>query len=102
LRIISAGTVLHAEALHRAKEEEDQNCKCNEEDPNILIFSEEKGCRSFRDGALNLCALEDDILVVDPFLLFDQVVAVAVLVCGRGSVALRSEFHARDKKPLHE
>lgn len=56
---------------------------------------------TFRDGVLNLSALDDDILVVDAFLLFDEVVAVAVLACGGWSLALGREFHARDNKPLH-
>lgn len=40
---------------------------------------EEELSLTFGDGILNLCAFNDDVLVVDSFLLFDQVVAVTVL-----------------------
>jgi len=55
---------------------------------------------TFGDGALNLSALGDDILVVDAVLLLDQVVTVAVLVSGGGRVALGSHCTSENTIPI--
>lgn len=41
-------------------------------------------------------------MVVDAFLLLDQVITVAVLVSGGGRLALGRELHARNQEPLQE
>ena len=60
---------------------------------------------TFRDGALDIGALGDDAVVIDTFLLFNQVIAVTVLaVVPRATwrMPLGGELHARDKQPLDQ
>lgn len=60
---------------------------------------------TFGDGILYLSALSDDVLVVDAFLLLNEVVTEAVLLGVRrrgGRVAVGRDLHARDQVPLRE
>lgn len=92
-----------AESLHRAKEEEYQDGKSHHEDSHILVLSEkERGC-SFGNGALDFSAFDNDVVVVDAFLLFDEIIVVAILGGGVGrSVSGGGELDLGDKKPLEE
>jgi hypothetical protein len=71
--------------------------------PSIGPRSEEPPAAglTFGDGVLDLGALDDDVVVVEPLLLLDEGVGVAGLAAaaaGRG----RGELHARHDHPLHD
>lgn len=58
---------------------------------------------TFRDSVLYLSALSDDVLVMEAFLLLNEVVVEAVLVTvgpSRRRVALWRDLHARYNEPL--
>ncbi|MED6108435.1 hypothetical protein PIB30_023843 [Stylosanthes scabra] len=59
--------------------------------------------RTFGNGALDFNAFDNDVVVVDAFLLFDEVIVVAILGGGVGrSAPGGGELDLGDKQPLEE
>ena len=59
--------------------------------------------KTFGNGVLDFGAFGDDVVVIDAFLLFDEVVVVAIFASGVGrSVSDSGKFDLGDEKPLEE
>lgn len=63
-----------------------------------------RGKKTFGNGVLDFGAFEDDVVVVEAFLFFDEVIVVAIFAAAGvgGSVSRSGELDLRDEDPLEE